>query len=50
MKIIEKNIDKRLAYDNIGTSYKYYLDVYCYVKSKIDEKIGFNKKFESFFN
>ena len=47
---IEKNIDKRLAYDNIGTSYKYYLDVYCYVKSKIDEKIGFNKKFESFFN
>ena len=47
---IEKNIDKRLAYDGIGTSYNYYLDVYCYVKSKIDEKIGFNKKFESFFN
>ena len=45
-----KNIDKRLAYSNVATSLNFYLDVYCYVKNKIDEKISFNKKFESFFN
>jgi hypothetical protein len=45
-----KNIDDRLAYSNVGTSLNFYLDVYCYVKNKIDEKISFNKKFESFFN
>ena len=45
-----KNIDNRLAYSDVGTSLNFYLDVYCYVKNKIDEKISFNKKFESFFN
>ena len=45
-----KNIDNRLAYSDIGTSLNFYLDVYCFVKNKIDEKISFNKKFESFFN
>ena len=44
------NIDNRLAYSGVGTSLNFYLDVYCYVKNKIDEKISFNKKFESFFN
>jgi len=45
-----KNIDNRLAYSDVGTTLNFYLDVYCYVKNKIDEKITFNKKFESFFN
>ena len=45
-----KNIDNRLAFSDVGTTLNFYLDVYCYVKNKIDEKITFNKKFESFFN
>ena len=44
------NIDNRLAYNGVGSTLNFYLDVYCYVKNKIDEKISFNKKFESFFN
>ena len=48
--IIEESPDIRLSIFNINSKYTTYLDVFCFIRNKKDDKIKFKDKFDAILN